>query len=226
MAGLPWLDNTLWFPNPESALHEPNGLLCAGGDLSPERLTKAYMNGIFPWYSSNQPILWWSPDPRCILDFNHLHISKSMRRTLNKSTFSYSFDRCFKEVVEGCAEPRTYSDETWIVEEMIQAYCELHYLGVAHSIEVWQAQKLVGGLYGLSLGQCFFGESMFSREQNASKFAFIKLALALEQWGCKLFDCQLPNSHLSTLGATTVSRKDYLSILKKHIGVQSYFPWQ
>jgi leucyl/phenylalanyl-tRNA---protein transferase len=226
MSGLPWLDNTLWFPDPDSALFEPDGLLCAGGDLSEDRLVAAYMQGIFPWFSDHQPILWWSPDPRCILKFENLHISKSMRRVLKNPSFRFTFDTCFADVIRGCAEPRSYSEDTWIGEEMIEAYSELHLRGIAHSIEVWHAEKLIGGLYGISLGRCFFGESMFSREPNASKYALINLALSLEKWGCALFDCQLPNPHLSSLGATVISRKEFLKSLHKNIDSQSIFPWR
>ncbi len=217
MLNLPWLDDSIWFPHPNSALSEPDGLLCAGGDLSAERLILAYKNGIFPWYSDGQPILWWSPGERCILDFNDLHISKSMRRTINSGAFCYTFDQDFLGVINGCAQPRSYCSETWITPEMISAYSKLHDLGYAHSIEIWKQEQLIGGLYGISIGSGFFGESMFSHVSNASKFAFIMLAQALKSWGYQLFDCQLHNRHLESLGAHVISRPKYLSILKKAV---------
>lgn len=217
MTGLPWLNHSLWFPPPNDALEDPNGLLCAGGDLKAERLIQAYKQGIFPWYCADQPILWWSPDPRCILRFNDLHIAKSMRRTLNDTRLSYTFDQYFQAVVKGCAQPRPYSEGTWITNEMIDAYCNLHQQGVAHSIEVWYEGELAGGLYGVSIGPCFFGESMFGRKPNVSKYAFIRLAQSLEAWGYRLFDCQVPNDHLLSLGATLIPRSDFLDLLKDHL---------
>ena len=225
MPAITWLDSEIWFPNPKKSLNDPDGLLCAGGDLSPDRLVMAYRSGIFPWYSEGQPILWWSPEQRCILQFDNLHISRSMRRVINSPLFRYTFNQDFKGVIEACAAPRNYSDETWIVTEMIQAYCRLHYLGIAHSIEVWEDEDLVGGLYGVAIGQCFFGESMFHRSTNASKYAFIKLAQHLESWGYRLFDCQIPNSHLASLGAVEISRPRFLSILEKHIDLEVNRAW-
>jgi len=226
MSGLPWLDDKIWFPDPERALCEPDGLLCAGGDLSEDRLIAAYRQGIFPWFCKDQPILWWSPELRCILDLDNLHISRSMKRTLNNPQLSYTFDQRFNEVVKGCMEPRSNSDETWITQDMLTAYNTLHKKGLAHSIEVWHQDQLIGGLYGVTLGRCFFGESMFSRKPNASKYAFIKLASHLKNWGCMLFDCQVPNSHLLSLGASVIPRKTFLLLLNKYRDGNSPFYWQ
>ncbi|ABC29166.1 leucyl/phenylalanyl-tRNA--protein transferase [Hahella chejuensis KCTC 2396] len=226
MPALPWLDENLWFPHPDSALKDPNGLLCVGGDLHPARLRLAYENGIFPWFSEDQPILWWSPDPRCIIRHEDLHISRSMRRFLRNSGLTYSFDQHFTLVVQACAAPRSYSNETWITRDMLQAYSDLHQIGVAHSIEVWRESELVGGLYGLAIGRCFFGESMFSKETNASKAAFITLVRQLHAWGYRLIDCQVPNPHLLSLGACQISRKEFLSILEIEVRADFSHPWK
>ncbi len=227
MSELAWLDQELIFPPPSEALSEPNGLLCVGGDLSPERLILAYRTGIFPWFSDEQPILWWSPDPRCILTWENLRISRSMRRTINSGSFKISFDQAFDRVIQACADPREYSDDTWITTDMQMAYKHLHLLGYAHSIEVWCGEEeLVGGLYGIALGRCFFGESMFSKQTNASKFAFIAIAKHLQHWGYNLFDCQVPNPHLESLGATALPRKDFLSILAENIDQKLDHSWQ
>ena len=226
MSELAWLDQELSFPAPSSALHDPNGLLCVGGDLSPERLILAYRTGIFPWFSEEQPILWWSPDPRCTLNWENLKISRSMRRVINSGQFTYSFDQAFDQVIKACAEPREYSDDTWITSDMQKAYNHLHLLGFAHSIEVWHRERLVGGLYGIAIGRCFFGESMFSRQTNASKYAFITLAKHLQHWGYNLFDCQVPNPHLESLGARALPRAEFLTILAENIDQPLNHPWQ
>lgn len=221
MSQIPWLTQELWFPNVNQALTDPDGLLAAGGDLSIDRLLLAYSKGIFPWYSDGQPILWWSPHPRCLIDLEHLHISRSLKKALNKHTFRISFNEAFGSVIENCAKPREYSDETWILPEMVNAYRDLHDHGHAHSIEVWQMvdkkEMLVGGLYGVSIGSCFFGESMFSRVTNASKIAFVYLVNQLTEWGYNLIDCQLENDHLTSLGAYLVGKEDFLAILNENV---------
>ncbi|MDP4546544.1 MAG: leucyl/phenylalanyl-tRNA--protein transferase [Marinobacter sp.] len=214
MTSLPWIEpDKLWFPPAEEALEDPDGLLAVGGDLSSDRLQLAYRNGIFPWFSDDQPILWWSPDPRCVLIPGQVHVSRSLRRTLNQRRFRITSDQCFGRIIRLCASIR--AEGTWITDEMIDAYCELHRLGIAHSIEVWnQNGDLAGGMYGVALGRCFFGESMFSLETNASKVLMVHLAHQLKEWGYELMDCQVESSHLLSMGATTISRADFLSILK------------
>jgi len=186
-----------------------------GGDLTPERILKAYEAGIFPWYSAGEPILWWSPDPRFVLFPEELTIPRSMRQLLKKRTLSCSFDRAFREVVSGCQAPRRSGGETWITEEMAHAYAQLHELGYAHSLEVWQGDELVGGLYGVAIGTCFSGESMFSRVPNASKVAFIRLTETLRQVGFTLIDCQIYSSHLHLLGARELPRATFLTLLSQ-----------
>lgn len=215
MTRLAWLsarDRPEAFPDPETALIEPNGLLAAGGDLSPERLLYAYRHGIFPWYEAGQPILWWSPEPRAILRPDALKVSRSLRRSLRRAGFEYSADRAFSEVIAGCAGPRQYTRGTWITPEMREAYERLHTLGWAHSIEVWQAGRLVGGLYGLYVGQVFFGESMFSRTTDASKAALVQLVRHLAG-RLVLIDCQQATAHLARLGAVSVPRRAFLEVL-------------
>lgn len=207
---IPWLDpHDVTFPPLNSALDEPNGLLAAGGDLSAARLIEAYRHGIFPWYEDPQPILWWSPNPRCVLLPGTLHVSKSLRKTLRSGRFHVTCDTVFADVVRACAAPRHYSHETWINPAMLQAYTNLHRLGVAHSIEVWQRSRLVGGLYGVALGKVFFGESMFSHASDASKFALVHLAGQLQAWGYELIDCQVTNDHLLSLGAIEIPRTEF-----------------
>jgi leucyl/phenylalanyl-tRNA--protein transferase len=204
------------FPEVECALKEPDGLLAVGGDLSPSRIVKAYRHGIFPWYSKDQPILWWSPDPRSVLYPDRLKISRSLRRTLHKNVFSVTADTVFHRVISHCAEPRRDGLGTWLTEEMITAYCRLHTMGYAHSVETWHQGELVGGLYGISLGKVFFGESMFSRRSDASKVAFVRLVEHLKKWGYVLIDCQIASVHLSSLGAEAVPRRDFIKILNRH----------
>lgn len=217
MSSLPWIDTgRLWFPPAEDALEEPDGLLALGGDLSPSRLVLAYRSGIFPWFSDDQPILWWSPNPRCVLFPSDVHVSRSLRRTLNQGRFRITADQNFSEVIQLCATTR--SEGTWITDEMIEAYQTLHAQGVAHSFEAWNpAGKLVGGLYGLSVGRCFFGESMFSLETNASKVLMVSIAHQLDAWGYRLMDCQVESSHLLRMGARSIPRADFLSILRKQV---------
>lgn len=216
MTSLPWLaEDTLWFPSPEGALLEPDGLLAAGGDLSSERLLLAYENGIFPWYSSDQPILWWSPNPRCVIFPENIHISRSLRRSLNKSYFTITADQTFSRVMRLCGSTR--SEGTWITENMFQAYNNLHKKGFAHSIEAWNPQgKLVGGMYGVALGSCFFGESMFSLETNASKVLMVHLANQLQHWGYRMIDCQMASDHLLSMGAQTLPRQEFLALLRSY----------
>ncbi len=218
MTTLPWLDpERLWFPEPESALDDPDGLLAIGGDLGVERLLLAYRQGIFPWFSDEQPILWWSPNPRCVLLPGDLHISRSLRKTLRRHQFAVTFDRAFADVISACATTR--DEGTWITADMRLAYLRLHALGFAHSVEAWDSDgNLAGGLYGVALGRCFFGESMFSRQTDASKVAFAHCVRQLEAWGYAMIDCQVENAHLRSLGARLISRSEFLSILKDNVG--------
>jgi leucyl/phenylalanyl-tRNA--protein transferase len=217
MTALPWLDpNQLWFPPADEALEDPDGLLALGGDLHPDRLLLAYRNGIFPWFSDDQPILWWSPDPRCVLPPDEIHISRSLRRTLNQQTFSITADQCFSRVIRLCASTR--AEGTWITDYMMAAYGHLHRLGYAHSIEAWNRNgELAGGMYGLAIGRCFFGESMFSLETNASKVLMVHLARQLTEWGYQLMDCQVESDHLLTMGARSIPRAEFLSILRASV---------
>ena len=197
------------FPDVSLAEREPNGLLAVGGDLSSQRIINAYLQGIFPWFSEGEPILWWSPDPRTVLYPDQIKVSRSLRKTLRKKQFQVSFDRDFKAVIEGCAEPRENSPGTWLVPEMIDAYHQQHELGLAHSVEVWQDEKLVGGLYGMAIGAVFFGESMFSRVPDSSKIALVHLSRSLQDWGYKMIDCQVYTQHLASLGAEEVPRRTF-----------------
>ena len=201
------------FPDVSMALTDPDGLLAIGGDLSSERLLSAYRRGIFPWFSDDQPVLWWSPDPRAVLFPEQLHISKSLAKTIRKNVFDIRLDTVFKDVILSCAAPRPRQDGTWITAEMMQAYTKLHKLGYAHSIECWKNNKLVGGLYGIAIGEVFFGESMFSLERDASKVAFAALAKGAGKIKPKLIDCQIKSDHLQSLGATTISRNEFIRLL-------------
>jgi leucyl/phenylalanyl-tRNA--protein transferase len=248
------------FPPVESAT--PEGLLAVGGDLSSERLLEAYRRGIFPWYNPGQPILWWSPDPRAVLYPENLKISRSLRKTLRRGHFRLSFDSAFRDVMLACAAPRTQypGGGTWITDDMLDAYCQLHDLGVAHSVEVWRCtgtyerreahdlgdggdrampgavtentgncldNGLVGGLYGVALGGVFFGESMFSRDTDASKVALVALARALQNWGFRLIDCQMPSAHLASLGAEEIPRQQFLMQLERALKQPDHSgPWQ
>lgn len=203
------------FPSPELA--NSRGILAVGGDLSPQRLLLAYNMGIFPWYERGSQIMWWSLDPRFVLFPNELKVSKSMRPYFNQNKFELTCDKAFEEVIRACQTQRGFlRSDTWITEDMEEAYCRLHTLGFAHSVEVWQGGKLVGGLYGVSLGKCFFGESMFSKVSNASKFGFIALTRRLEELGFGLIDCQQETNHLASLGARSIPRREFLAILKKN----------
>jgi leucyl/phenylalanyl-tRNA--protein transferase len=198
---------------PPVSLAERSGILAVGGDLSPERLIEAYSRGVFPWYSEGDPIIWWSPDPRFVLFPGELYISKTMRQVLHRNIFEITCDRDFRAVIQGCQEPRKRERDTWITEEMMEAYIGLHVSGIAHSIEAWQGGELAGGLYGLSLGRCFFGESMFTRVTNASKAAFITLTMRLQELGFVIIDCQVYTAHLESLGARHIPRDEYIEIL-------------
>ncbi len=203
------------FPPVETA--SPEGLLAVGGDLRPERLLAAYRHGIFPWYSEGQPILWWSPDPRAVLLPEKLKISRSLRKTLRAGKFRVTLDTRFRDVMRACAEPRQQHPYggTWITPDMIDAYTRLHVLGWAHSIEAWQENELVGGLYGVALGGAFFGESMFARATDASKVAFVHLVHQLVRWGFTLIDCQQYTEHLARFGAQEIPRTDFLQRLER-----------
>lgn len=226
---LPWLDPAdpnAPFPDVSGALREPDGLLAFGGDLSPQRLVRAYRRGIFPWYSTGQPILWWSPDPRAVLFPDRLHISRSLRRTLRRGEFRVTLDHRFEAVVEACSEPRADQDGTWITPDMQAAYASLHRLGIAHSVEVWHGRELAGGLYGVALGRVFFGESMFSRRPDASKVALCRLVDTLRAWGYGLIDAQVPSAHLTRLGAETVPRGEFLALLDHWCALPGHpVPW-
>lgn len=201
------------FPPPDYA--DPNGLLAVGGDLSSERLLEAYRLGIFPWYSDDQPILWWSPDPRLVLELDEFKVSRSLRKTLKKGVFKVTFDRAFEEVIRACAAfPRAGQKGTWITPEMQQAYIQLHGLGYAHSVESWRGEKLAGGLYGVSLGKAFFGESMFHRETDASKVALAVLVEKLKVWQFHFIDAQMATKHLLSLGAAEMPRRIFLKRLQ------------
>jgi len=208
------LGEDLAFPPPQAA--EPSGLLAVGGDLTPERLLLAYTLGIFPWYDEEQPILWHSPDPRLVLLPRDLCVSRNLRRVLRRGGFEIRLDTAFPEVIRACAEaPRKNAPGTWITDEMTAAYCRLFDLGFAHSAEAWQDGELVGGLYGVSLGGCFFGESMFTRRTDASKAAFVTLVRQLDAWGFDLIDCQITTGHLQRLGAREIPRELYLEDLQR-----------
>ncbi len=202
---------------PPVELASPEGLLAVGGDLRAERLLEAYRHGIFPWYNPGQPILWWSPDPRAVLFPEKLRVSRSLRKTLRRKIFDVTLDGAFREVMQACAQPRPgrAGGGTWITPEMVEAYDVLHRRGYAHSVEARREGKLVGGLYGVALGNAFFGESMFSRETDASKVAFVHLARQLERWGYEFIDCQISSAHLFSLGAEEIRRHDFMARLEQ-----------
>ena len=211
------------FPDIQEALEVPAGLLAAGGDLSPTRLINAYSHGVFPWYNQDEPILWWSPAPRCVLYPRDVHISRRLRRHYNQGVFTLTIDQAFEQVINACADSRRDQEGTWISTDMCEAYCHLHNLGIAHSLEVWQGQTLVGGIYGLGLGSVFFGESMFSREKDASKVALVALCQQLQAWGYILLDCQISNPHLLSMGAVEIPRETFKQHLK---GTREPDHWQ
>ncbi len=214
---VPILKSTSPLPSPESALAHPNGLLTIGGDLSVERLIEAYRNGIFPWFSDSDPILWWSPDPRAVFVLETLKPPTSLRKFVRQCNWQLTLDIAFTEVMTACAQAeRPGQDGTWITDEMIAAYSALHQRGIAHSIEVWDGDDLVGGLYGIAMGRLFFGESMFSRRSNGSKLALFALAAHLKAHGFILLDSQVPNRHTESLGAVEMARSEFLALLRRY----------
>lgn len=212
---LPFLSEALWFPPVEKAAAD--GLLAYGGDLRIERLLLAYRSGIFPWFNQDEPPLWWCPDPRCVIFPNELYISKSMQQLLKRKAFSVTVNRNFAAVIQQCAATREEQEGTWITTDIEEAYTELHRLGYAVSIEAWQHDELVGGLYGIRIGNIFFGESMFSKVSNASKYAFITYVQQLKKEGIVLIDCQIYTAHLESLGARMIPREEFMQIVKQNI---------
>lgn len=215
MVDIPWLGESddIAFPPTENALEYPNGLLAAGGSLSPQRLITAYSLGIFPWYNEGEPILWWTPNPRCVVFPEQAHCSKSLAKVIRKNTFKITTNQAFEQVISQCGRTREHDQGTWITPELLSAYCELHRLGYAHSVEAWHEGQLVGGLYGLALSDVFFGESMFSTQANASKVAFIWLARKLQALRYRVIDCQVTSSHLLSLGAVEIDRSEFEQLL-------------
>lgn len=211
-----WLDpreGHYEFPDPHYALTEPNGLLAVGGSLSAERLLRGYRLGVFPWYSDGQPILWWTPDPRAVLYPDRLRVSRSLRKTLRRKSFRVTMDEAFGEVIRACAESRKGQEGTWISDDMIAAYERLHRAGYAHSVESWSGDRLAGGLYGVALGGTFYGESMFARQTDASKVAFVHLVRQIQAWGFGIIDCQMTTGHLMRLGAEEIPRSRFMQHL-------------
>jgi len=214
---IPWLRGDAPFPPVSKALRSPNGLLCAGGDLSPERIVDAYAHGIFPWFSEGDPILWWSPDPRMVLFPDELRVSRSLRKSVAHDRYETRFDTSFRAVMEACASPRDGQGGTWIVPEMVDAYTALHQRGFAHSVESWQAGELVGGLYGVALGEVVFGECMFTREPDASKVALVRLVERLKAADYRVIDCQQATAHLASLGAREIPRAEFSQLVRESI---------
>ena len=214
-----------WFPPLDQALRDPPGLLAAGGDLTPTRLLSAYQRGVFPWYSAQQPILWWSPDPRMVLFPNEFKLSRSLSKSIRNGPFTTQVVTAFEMTIRECAAPRRSGPETWLNEEMIRAYEQLYALGYGHSIETYHGDRLVGGLYGIHLGSIFFGESMFSRESDASKVAMARLVDECRARDIKVIDCQVASSHLASLGAREVSRNEFVALLKRHARLEPTDRW-
>lgn len=211
------LQNNIPFPSVDLALREPNGLLAAGGDLKPDRLLDAYRHGIFPWFNAGDPILWWSPDPRMVLLPDEFKISHSLRKTLRRGEYQIRTDSAFEQVMRACALPRAGQEGTWIQEDIIEGYVRLHQMGLAHSIETWINGELVGGLYGVSIGRMFYGESMFSHKTDASKIALAHLVLQLKRWNFVMIDCQMNTPHLASMGAREIPRRQFLARLQELI---------
>ena len=211
---IPWITSPDAFPDPARALREPNGLLGFGGEIGPEWLLSAYRMGIFPWFNQADPVLWWSPDPRLVLFPGEIRIRRSLKRVLRQKRFEVCVDTAFAEVIAACAAPRQPDSGTWIVPQMQQAYCKMFELGHAHSIECWHDGQLAGGLYGIALGRVFFGESMFSRQADASKVALVHLAKKLQQLELELIDCQMTTAHLLSMGAREISRNEFCDRIK------------
>lgn len=221
-----WLEPDGDFPPVEQALERPNGLLAAGGDLSPERLLRAYRLGIFPWFSAGEPILWWTPDPRVVLIPSELQIARSLAKTLRKADVQVRADTAFERVIEACSEPRARQQSTWITDAMKAAYTRLHRLGVAHSVETWRGDELIGGLYGVALGRAFFGESMFSRATDASKIALVHLVRKLQSWEFGLIDCQMHTPLLASFGARAIARAQFTRRLAELVNYPNVpAPW-
>jgi len=212
---IPFLGPTDPFPPVDDALQEPDGLLAAGGTLSVKRLLDAYQRGIFPWFNEGDPILWWSPDPRTVLQPSRLHVSHSLKKRLKKGGFLVTVDRAFARVIDGCAAPRAHEAGTWLSAPMRRAYGALHAAGYAHSVEVWMDGELAGGIYGVSIGRMFYGESMFSRRTDASKIAMARLCAQLERWEFPIIDCQLETEHLLSLGAEHMPRRRFVAELER-----------
>lgn len=223
---IPWLTDNMPFPATKHALGSPNGLLAAGGDLSAPRLLEAYRHGIFPWFNSGEPILWWSPDPRMVLFPGKFKISRSLGKTLRHGKHEVRCDTAFEAVVRACAAPRDGQGGTWIHEDMIAAYCTLHELGHAHSVETWLDGKLVGGLYGIAIGRMFYGESMFHTTRDASKIALAHLARQLESWQFGMIDCQMNTPHLASLGAREIPRTEFITRLQELVNCEPVTHWQ
>ena len=222
-----WLGPRDPFPPADTALRDPNGLLAAGADLSPSRLLDAYRRGIFPWSADEEPILWWTPDPRMVLFVDELHVARTLRRRIRSGLFSVTADRAFDDVVNGCAEPRPDGEGTWITSAIADAYGDLHRTGHAHSIETWIDDDLVGGLYGVTIGRMFYGESMFMRERDASKVALAFLVRQLSRWKFDMIDCQMSTTHLASLGAREIPRREFLARLDVLTGLPAVpVPWQ
>jgi leucyl/phenylalanyl-tRNA--protein transferase len=222
---IPFLRQNEPFPPVDFALRRPNGLLCAGADLSPGRLLDAYRRGIFPWYGEGDPIFWWCPNPRMVLFTDELHVSRSLRRTLNSGRFEIRADTAFRRVMERCAAPRPNQTGTWILPEMIEAYCALHELGHAHCIEAWLDDELAGGIYGVQVGRLFFGESMFHAVTDASKVALVGLVRRLQNMGAPLLDCQQQTPHVASMGARPISRSEFGRLLARLAGEKPSRTW-
>ena len=223
---VPFLEPTDPFPPLERALRRPNGLLAAGRDLSVATLVDAYTQGIFPWFSDGEPILWWSPDPRMVLFPAELHVPKSLQRRMKKDDYRVSADTAFDRVIRECAAPRPDHPGTWITRRMIAAYGRLHAAGLAHSVETWEGAELAGGLYGVAIGRAFFGESMFARRADASKIALVRLVRQLHAWGFGVIDCQMRTAHLESFGAREIPRRQFSTMLASLVGASAIAsPW-
>ena len=227
---IPWLENDAPFPALSSALRDPNGLLAAGANLSPQRLIYAYRQGIFPWFNPDEPILWWSPDPRMVMFPSELKVSRSLAKTLRNRPFEVRVDTAFRDVMMACSQmPREGQSGTWISQQMIAAYIELHRLGIAHSFETWIDGELLGGLYGVAIGRAFYGESMFSKQTDASKIAFVHLVRQLQRWNFGVIDCQMKTGHLASLGAREIPRQEFSALLSDLVNynhLKAARPWE